>query len=521
MTDSRRKRRFLFVMQYPGYLRYFDSTVRGLAARGHHVEVVFDKPNKQAEGAEALAGVPGVDILDGRPPSHGDEIWSTVARATRGTIDYVRYYHPKFVDAVYLRDRMRKVVPPVFGFLARRNSATAGVTRALVWFFTVCEQAIPSSVRIERFIKSRHADAVLVTPLVTARCGQADYVKSAQAVGIPAAACIASWDHLTTKGLIRVRPDLVSVWNREQQAEAVEFHGIDPAHIVVTGAQPFDRWFERTPTDRGAFCRKIGLRADRPLVLFVGSTASISAPEAELLFVRRWIAALREEPRLADVGILIRPHPYNSTHWLDADFSDLPNVAIYPRGANPVNESDRQDYFDSLFHSAAVVGVNTTAMIEAAIVGRTVHSVLAPEFQDTQGGTLHFRYLLAENGGFLRVAQSLPEHARQVAETVESPAIGRAACDQFVERFVRPHGRSVAATPLLVDALEKMASKRRARATVPMVLYPLRALLKLAGAAAVSRERRRPRPAAPARSSDPAQARGGDQVADVPTTKAG
>ena len=522
MTEGRRKRRFLFVMQYPGYLRYFDSTVRGLAARGHHVEVIFDKPNKQAEGAEALAGVPGVEILDGRPPSHGDPVWATVARAVRGTIDYVRYYHPKFVEAVYLRDRMRKVVPPIFGFLARRNSSTAGVTRALVWFFTVCEKAIPSSQRIERFIKSRHADAVLVTPLVTARCGQTDYVKSAQAVGIPAAACIASWDHLTTKGLIRVRPDLVSVWNREQQAEAVEFHGIDPAHIVVTGAQPFDRWFERTPTDRAAFCQKIGLRADRPLVLFVGSTASISAPEAELHFVRRWIAALREEPRLADVGILVRPHPYNSTHWLAADFSDLPNVAIYPRGANPVNEADRQDYFDSLFHSAAVVGVNTTAMIEAAIAGRTVHSVLAPEFQDTQGGTLHFRYLLAENGGFLRVAHSLPEHARQVAETVESPAIGRAACDQFVERFVRPHGRSVAATPLLVDALEKMASKRRARATVPFVLYPLQALLKLAGSMALTRERRRPRAASPAspRSSDQPHARG-DQVADVPTTKAG
>jgi hypothetical protein len=507
-------------MQYPGYLRYFDSTVRGLAARGHHVDVIFDKPQKQPEGAEALAGVAGVEILDGRPPSHGDQVWATVARAVRGTLDYVRYFHPKFVDAVYLRDRMRKVVPPLFGFLARRTTSTAAVTNGLVWAFTLCERAIPSSQRIERFIKSRSADAVLVTPLVTARCGQTDYIKAAQALGIPAAACIASWDHLTTKGLIRVRPDLVSVWNREQLEEAVEFHGIDPAHIVVTGAQPFDRWFERAPTGRAAFCRKVGLPADRPMVLFVGSTASISAPEAELHFVRRWIAALREEPRLADVGILIRPHPYNSTHWLDADFSDLPNVAIYPRGANPVNEADRQDYFDSLFHSDAVVGVNTTAMIEAAIAGRTVHSVLAPEFQDTQGGTLHFRYLLAENGGFLRVAQSLPEHARQVAETVESPAIGRAACERFVERFVRPHGRAVAATPLLVDALEKMASKRRRRARTPFWLYPLRVLLNIAGAAAVKRERRRPRAAAaPPRSSD--QGRGGEPIADVPTTKAG
>jgi hypothetical protein len=509
-------------MQYPGYLRYFDSTVRGLAARGHHVDVVFDNPHKQAEGVEALVGVPGVEVLADRTPVPRDHVWEYVARAVRGTLDYVRYYHPKFADATYLRDRMRKVVPKELGFLARRNTSTVWMTRTLVSGLTLCERAIPSNGRLERFIKSRRADAVLVTPLVTARTRQPDFVKGAQALGIPAAACIASWDHLTTKGLIRVRPDLVSVWNREQLAEAVEFHGIDPARIVVTGAQPFDRWFERKPTDRARFARKIGLSADRPIVLFVGSTASISAPEAELHFVRRWIAALRAQSSLEHVGILIRPHPYNSTHWLHADFSDLPNVVIYPRGANPVNEADRQDYFDSLSHSDAVVGVNTTAMIEAAIVGRTVHSVLAPEFQDTQGGTLHFRYLLAENGGFLRVARSLPEHAQQVAETVRSPEIGRAACARFVERFVRPHGKEVAATPLLVEALEMLASSRRPRARVPAALYPLQRALHLAGSIGVSRQRRRARAAKhKLRADGTVAAHAPDVQADLPTVKGG
>jgi len=260
-------------------------------------------------------------------------------------------------------------------------------------------------------------------------------------------------------------------------------------------------------------------------VLFVGSTASISAPEAELHFVRRWIASLRAVPALAEVGILIRPHPYNSTHWRQADFSDLPNVAIYPRGANPVNEGDRQDYFDSLYHADAVVGVNTTAMIEAAIAGRTVHSVLAPEFEDTQGGTLHFQYLLAENGGFLRVSQTLPEHAQQIAETIAAPEIGRAACARFVERFVRPYGRDVAATPRLVEALERLAAKRRARVTVPKRLYPLRRLLKMAGDRAVQRERQRR--AAAARNERLAAKQGkalgmnaGEAAADV-STKAG
>jgi hypothetical protein len=478
-------RRFLFVMHYPGYLRYFDSTVRLLAERGHHVDVVFDSPHKQAEGMEALEDVAGVEML-GRTPQRED-VWAVVASAIRGTIDYVRYLHPDFEDATYLRDRMRKAVPGVFASLARRTTASAGVTRALVWLFRMCERAIPSSPALERFIASRTPDAVLVTPLVTARCPQADVVKSAQALGIPAAVCVASWDHLTTKGLIRVDPDLVAVWNDEQKAEALAYHDVPADRIVVTGAQPFDRWFERQPTDRDAFCAKVGLRSDRPYVLFVGSTASISAPDAELRFVRQWIEAVRRVPALGDVGILVRPHPYNSTHWSDVDFADLPNVTVYPRTANPVNESDRQDYFDSLYHSEAVVGVNTTAMIEAAIVGRTVHSVLAEEFKDTQGGTLHFRYMLAENGGFLRVARTLDDHAAQLAETLRTPGMGRAACARFVERFVRPHGRDTRSTPVLSDALVRLAVERRTPTRRSVLSSPLRALLWAGGRMAVSR----------------------------------
>jgi hypothetical protein len=191
-------------------------------------------------------------------------------------------------------------------------------------------------------------------------------------------------------------------------------------------------------------------------------------------------------PAPADVEVLVRPHPYNALHWRDTDLTTMTAVQVYPRSANPVNEADRQDYFDSLFHSEAVVGVNTTAMIEAAIVGRTVHAVLADEFQDTQGGTLHFRYLLSENGGFLRVARSLPEHAAQLAETLANPAVGRDACERFVRSFIRPHGTEVDATPVLVSALEQLAEAGpRAPVRSAFSTYPLRAVLWLCGVVAV------------------------------------
>jgi hypothetical protein len=482
---GRQHRRFLFVMQYPGYLRYFDSAVRMLVKRGHSVDIVFDSPHKQPEGVEALEGL-GSFTWVGRTPRR-DDVWGVVGKGIRAAVDYLRYLHPKFAEAHYLRNRMRDVLPPVFSFLGRWSSASADATRRAIAPFLACERAIPSSPVLEKFIHSRRPDAVLVSPLVADRSTQVDVVKSAQALGVPVGLCVASWDHLTTKGLMRVQPDLVSVWNQQQLAEAVEFHGTPREKIAVTGAQPFDRWFERRATDRVEFCRKVGLDPARPFVLFVGSTASISAPDAEVAFVRRWIEALRALPALSEVGVLVRPHPYNAEHWCDIDLIALQGV-VYPRSANPVNEADRQDYFDSLFHCEAVVGVNTTAMIEAAIVGRTVHAVLADEFQDTQGGTLHFRYLLSENGGFLRVAKSLTEHAAQLSETLANPDVGREACTRFVGTFIRPHGLSVQATPVLADALERLAaSGPRPVVRMTASAYPLRCFLWLCGMLAVYR----------------------------------
>ena len=120
-------RRFLFVMQYPGYLRYFDSTVRLLAERGHQVDVVFDSPHKQPEGSEALDGVQNINWL-GQTPRR-DDVWGVVGKSVRAAIDYLRYLHPKFADANYLRSRMRDVLPPVLSFLGRWQTASVRTTQ--------------------------------------------------------------------------------------------------------------------------------------------------------------------------------------------------------------------------------------------------------------------------------------------------------------------------------------------------------------------------------------------------------
>ena len=113
----------LFVLHYPGYFRFFDSTVRLLAERGHQVALAFDTLEKQPEGGRALEGAAGTIEWLGVAPAR-DDGWAEVALAVRGTIDYVRYLRPEFAGASYLRERMRKALPPVFEFLGRRDTAS-------------------------------------------------------------------------------------------------------------------------------------------------------------------------------------------------------------------------------------------------------------------------------------------------------------------------------------------------------------------------------------------------------------
>ncbi len=482
-------------MLYPGYLRYFDSVVAELTARGHSVDLAWHIATRQAEGLVALDGNENVrtHVL----PKRGQGLWALVGRRLELTIYFVRYLDRRFASAGYLRRRAGERVPWPF---RRLRTLPDRVVRLLLDLLVALDRMLPRPAGFDRFLAELRPDAVVVSPLVTKANPQALLVAAARERGIPTAAAIASWDNLTCKSIVTVPPDRMIVWNETQRREASEYHGFPSGRVIVTGAQCFDRWFDRSPTrDRRAFGARVGLPADSPFLLFVGSTASISSPDAESEFVREWLVRLRADALLARMPVLIRPHPYNSEHWASVDLSDLEDVAIFPKGsANPVANDDRADYFDSLYHAAAVVGVNTSAMIEAAIVGRPVLTVTDPDFHDSQLETMHFRYLLPENGGFVRAASSISEHLEQLRAVVADPDAPNAQITEFVESFIRPHGLGRPATPILADFLEGLPAIAPEPDPSPpawqrLALWPLLlpgALLELPGLARQARRRR-------------------------------
>jgi len=464
--------RILFHVTLTTMLRHFESVLLALADRGHTIRIASHR-SPEIPPPPALVEHPRIAFITS-PGRRGDD-WSAPIHELRALRDYVRYLDRRFKSATKLRARALRTAVKAVTLDERahlvhrcpkcdarlvdddvgqmlRGFGKHGV-KNLDKLLALMERTIPSATVVEDFLKAEQPDVLLVSPLVNLGSYQADFVKSAKALHIPVVYPVFSWDNLSTKGLIHVEPDGVLVWNERQRREAVEMHGVSPERIVVTGAPRFDPFFAMTPeTTREQFSAIHGLEARQPIVVYLCSSEFVAGGEVD--FVRRWIDEVRREPSLRSCNILIRPHPRQQKPWKKFEVPDARVAVALPQAMNA-----DPTLFDTVYHGAAVVGLNTSAQLEAGILGRPVLTILAPEFEDGQQGTLHFSYLLKEHGGFVDVAPDFDTHRRQLAAAVRGDYDPR-AIERFIEEFLRPRGIDRPATLFMVHAIEEFAQSK-------------------------------------------------------------
>lgn len=458
--------RLLVFLRSPNLDRLFAALFEEIVERGHRLEVVVERETVRAPGAgEVLRSLAQrhetftVSLLPRWP-----DRWRGARRQLRLAVDVLRYEEPELARASALRERARqrgsalsRSLATLLGRTPRRRARTRSLLLAL-------ERRVPLADDAYRFVRERRPDLLLVSPLVSIGSPQADWVRVARALGIPSVLPVASWDNLTNKGAVKEPPDLTLVWNEAQVDEAVRLHGLPRGRVVATGAHSFDQWFEQRPSaPRDVFLRRVGLPVDAPFLLYLASSAFVSGDETQ--FALEWLARVRRsgDAALAKAGVLFRPHPFNADPWRAFATGDELAV-VWPReGEVPSGGARRADYFDSLHHSCAAVGINTSALIEAAIAGRATFTVLTGRYAATQEGVLHFDHLAGESG-VLVVARSWDEHLRQLGDAVRGTWDGDDRVSRFVRTFVRPRGLERPAAAVAVDALEALARPQATRA---------------------------------------------------------
>lgn len=439
----------------------------------------------EARSLDDLCTPGGAITFDRVPKDRGNPVGPLLG-LLGASRSYLRFLGSEYNDAPKLRDRAAEYLPPsMHRFLTLPVVRSRPSRYLLDRIFLGLIDGLPTSSVMDEYIRAQEPDVVLVTPLIQMQeVPQVSAVRSARKAGIPSALLVHSWDNLTNKGLVHEVPDKVVVWNAAQEDEAVQLHRVPRERVVVTGAHSYDHWFEwSVSTTRDEFCRRAGVDPAHPFILYVCSSTFIAPKEAR--FVMRWVKALRnsEHEAIRNLGVVIRPHPQNTEQWAKVRADDLHGAVVYPPiDADRAGQASRAEYYDSIHHSAAVMGINTTALIESAIQDRPVLTWLAPEFKDTQEGTLHFHHL-ASDDGLLLSANTFEQHEAHILGVLDGSYQGMRS-QRFVETFVRPHGGEVNGTDLLIEQVlalgrgeGKASSQGLARRAFAIALWPLGRLL--------------------------------------------
>ncbi|MGD9850238.1 MAG: hypothetical protein AB7T38_03120 [Nitrospirales bacterium] len=454
-----------FELAQESHSRHFTTIIKELMHRGHRVITTACTKDCPALVERKVASGDHRKLMAFQAHIRNDE-WGPLSYLLRASRDYLRYLTPEHVQSMIIRDRIRNMLDSglqevdsemgaEFRKVLDKFSSDSNALSSIDKILEGIEQLIPPHPLMMNYLKNIAADVFCVTPLIVTQYGQADLIKAAKAIGIPTVFLVGSWDNLTTKGTVHVQPDSTLVWNEIQRQEASVFHNIPSEKVKVVGAARFDEFWDRSiEEDRDFYCHQFQFDPSRPIITYLGSSNLVSGDERP--FVLKWINALRGSPSplVATANILIRPHPKFSKGWREY-FLNIDGVAVNISKVPTVKAlNNDRDLYHCLAHSRAVVGANTSAELEAAILGRPVFTIIDKELKTGQEGTIHFAYLA---GQLAKIGLTMDEHILHLQEELSLPD----DCNRnhvFLENFLRPGGLDRRACEITANAIECASS---------------------------------------------------------------
>lgn len=437
---------------------YYDRVVRRLHAKGHEVRIVcpadFSHEGNKSSRAlkKLLMDESGITLEDALPRKKH----RYAAELIRGLRDYSNFIRPEHPSPHLAVNWVRKELSPkVLRLVQIQIIKSILATKTARMFLSLLESLIPPEELIVGRLAEFQPRAVFASPYVFTSVVEAEYTKAAKSLNIPVIASLLSWDNLTSKGTYQVRPDWLFVWNQKLVEEAVQIHDFEPRRVFVTGAPVYDTWFDLTPArERASFCAQTGLDPSKPYVLYLCSSKGIAEKEVELLHML--IAQFEKVDESVRPSILVRPHPFKD---MDADGLENDWVKVFPKGGQrPDTDEARSTYYDSLYHSAAVIGVNTTGFLESAILDKPCLTLVTPMTSRGQEMRAHFKHLM--DAGYIEVAKDFPELVEKTRKNISGEDAGRENRARFVHNFIRPHGLDMQASKVMAEAILAIAEGR-------------------------------------------------------------
>jgi hypothetical protein len=285
------------------------------------------------------------------------------------------------------------------------------------------EALTPSDPEVHRAVKDLRPEAIIASPCNMKHSFEIEYVKAAKNLNVFSIIPVISWDNLTTKGIFAVKPDLLLVWNDKQQQFAKSKHEFSDSQVKIVGACLFDKWWSPEMS-----LLQAKLNVSKPYVLYLGSSSNIAKDETELI--------LELQNSLPEYTVCVRPHPENSQIY--KQLASHKEIFVYTQKNSFPSTSKGQSEFGAMIKGAkAVVGINTTALIDSVVFNKPTFTIVLPKFESTQKLALHFGDLVDSKAVY--VTHSASECAEKIKNLQPQDSL-QTQRELFVKNFVRPKG---------------------------------------------------------------------------------
>ncbi len=380
--------KILFVCHNTEFVRLFKPLWREIVKQGNQLTVLFEENNdlwkvRETENPLTIMNRELPQVKLGMTVLLEKSFKFSVLLFMRH-IDQYRFYL-NMPQSKYYKTRAISKYPLILKIMIK-----LGLLKWNGWdkWIEKTEKWVEPQQSIRKHIAIISPDVVMASPLVVRFIHlDNEYAKAAMLMGIKTYGLAATWDCLTSKGRMIPVPDKVFCWNKHHKEELIKYHRVPEDRIIMTGSVQFEDWLSpRTPSTRKNFCEKWGLDPNKTIILYLGSSKTIVEDE-------RWVIEKKRNELSSKFQLIVRPHPVNF-QWFENSNFKMDGVWIIPsKGDLPKDDKSMQLMYDMVYHSDFVTGINTSAMIESLLLGKTTFVCYVKEYIQTQQECYHFKQI--------------------------------------------------------------------------------------------------------------------------------
>lgn len=298
---------------------------------------------------------------------------------------------------------------------------------------------------LKPYFKKYQPDLVFCTDVLAGP--DAVFLREAKRNKIPLIGMVRSWDNLTSKGVVRVKPDKMVVHTDLMASEAKKYSDMKEKDIFISGVPVFDYYIGFQPSAKEAFYHRVNIKPDYKIILFAPFFGHYQDSVKEIIaYLDQAISAGQIAEK---VKILVRlPPSYNEEL---GEYVDTENI-IYDKPAEQFalnkfrndwefTEADMRHLADSLYYSCVIINFASTMTIDAAAFDKPVINIdFDGESHDPSKISIRYiyqndHYQPVLKAGCLRLARSKSELAELINFYLSHPEAEKEGRARILKEF--------------------------------------------------------------------------------------